>query len=46
MPLLLATANPHKVEELRAILAPLGIEAVSLDELELDLPEPEERASG
>jgi len=44
MPLLLATANPHKVDELRAILAPLGIECVSLDDLDLDIPEPDENA--
>lgn len=53
MPLLLATANPHKVRELRAILEPLlgpmGLSIVSLDEARLadgrpasSLPEPVE----
>jgi XTP/dITP diphosphohydrolase len=33
MRLLIATGNPHKLEEFRRILAPLGIEAVSPAEL-------------
>jgi XTP/dITP diphosphohydrolase len=37
-----ATSNPHKVEEARAILAPLGLELQSLAELGCNLPEPEE----
>jgi XTP/dITP diphosphohydrolase len=37
-----ATSNPHKVEEARAILAPLGIELKSLVDLGCNLPEPEE----
>jgi XTP/dITP diphosphohydrolase len=37
-----ATSNPHKVEEARAILAPLGIEIQSLADLGCSLPEPEE----
>ncbi|MEO8179739.1 MAG: RdgB/HAM1 family non-canonical purine NTP pyrophosphatase [Deltaproteobacteria bacterium] len=39
---ILATSNPHKVEEARAILAPLGIEVQSLADLGCTLPEPEE----
>jgi XTP/dITP diphosphohydrolase len=31
-PIVLATANPHKVEELRAIFAPAGIQLIGLDE--------------
>lgn len=41
-PLLFATTNPHKVEEVAAILAPLGIEVVGLDTLEERPPEPVE----
>jgi XTP/dITP diphosphohydrolase len=37
-----ATSNPHKVEEARAILAPLGIELQSLTDVGCDLEEPEE----
>jgi XTP/dITP diphosphohydrolase len=37
-----ATSNPHKVAEARAILAPLGIDVRSLDDLGCKLPEPEE----
>jgi XTP/dITP diphosphohydrolase len=37
-----ATSNPHKVEEARAILAPLGIEVQSLVDLGCTLAEPEE----
>ena len=37
-----ATSNPHKVEEARAILAPLGIPVHSLADLGCSLPEPEE----
>lgn len=43
MNILLATGNPHKVSEIRAILAPLGITVRSLDDLDrADLVEPEE----
>lgn len=43
MNLLIATSNPHKLDELRSILAPLGIEPVGLNETgNGDLPEPEE----
>ncbi len=41
MPLLLATSNPHKLEELRAILGP---SPVGLDSLPAPIPEPEESA--
>jgi XTP/dITP diphosphohydrolase len=37
-----ATSNPHKVEEARAILAPLGIELQSLADVGCQLEEPEE----
>lgn len=37
-----ATSNPHKVKEAREILAPLGLEVLSLAELDCSLPEPEE----
>ena len=40
--MIFATSNPHKVEEARAILAPLGIEVKSLVDLGCNLPEPEE----
>ncbi len=42
MQLLLATSNPHKVKEVAAILAPLGIDVVGLGALELKIPEPVE----
>jgi XTP/dITP diphosphohydrolase len=38
MPLLFATSNPHKIEEVRAILAPLGVEVIGLDALD-EVPE-------
>jgi XTP/dITP diphosphohydrolase len=44
MALVLATTNPHKLGELRAILGPLGLELVSLDELGVTVPEPAETA--
>ena len=42
--LLLATSNPHKLEELRAIFAPAGIEAIPLSDIPggSSIPEPEE----
>lgn len=40
--MIFATSNPHKVEEARAILAPLGIELQSLADIGCELPEPEE----
>lgn len=41
MPLLLATSNPHKLEELRAILGP---SIIGLDSLPTPIPEPDESA--
>ncbi len=40
MQLLFATSNPHKIEEVAAILAPLGIDVVGLGESESAIPEP------
>jgi XTP/dITP diphosphohydrolase len=40
--IVVATGNPHKVEEIRAILAPLGIVLRGLDEVGGPFPEPEE----
>ena len=40
--LLIATGNPKKIEEIRAILLPLGVDAIGLDELDGDFPEPVE----
>jgi len=40
--LILATRNPHKVAEIGLILAGLPVEVISLAELGLDLPLPEE----
>lgn len=40
--LLFASGNPHKLEEVRAVLEPLGIEILGLDSLAESLPEPEE----
>lgn len=34
MRILLATTNPHKIEEVRSILAPVGIEVIGLDTLD------------
>lgn len=42
MRVLFATSNPHKVEEVRAILAPLGVEVFGLEALDVEVPEPEE----
>ncbi len=44
MPLLFASSNPHKIEEVAAILSPLGIEIVGLDALDPRPPEPVEDA--
>jgi len=41
-PLLVATGNPHKVEEIAAVLGPLGLGVEGLDATGLALPEPEE----
>jgi XTP/dITP diphosphohydrolase len=40
--IVVATGNPHKVEEIRAILAPLGIVSRGLDEVGGPYPEPDE----
>lgn len=40
--ILFATTNPHKTNEVRAILAPLGIDVLSLESLESVPDEPEE----
>ena len=40
MQLLFASSNPHKIEEVAAILSPLGIDIVGLSELESAIPEP------
>lgn len=42
MQLLFATSNPHKIEEVQAILAPLGIEVIGLGSLAKSPPEPVE----
>lgn len=40
--LLFATSNPHKIKEVAAVLAPLGIDVVGLDSLDKQSPEPVE----
>ena len=40
--LLIATSNPHKVEEIAAVLGPLGITCTSLSALPMSIDEPEE----
>lgn len=43
MRIVIATGNPHKVEEIRAVLAPMGFSVISLTELGCPLPaEPDE----
>jgi XTP/dITP diphosphohydrolase len=42
MDVLFATSNPHKIDEVRAVLAPLGIDVVGLDVLDEVPPEPVE----
>jgi XTP/dITP diphosphohydrolase len=42
MRLLFASSNPHKLEEVQAILAPIGIAVIGLNALESTLPEPVE----
>lgn len=44
MPLVFASSNPHKLEEIRAILGPLGTRVTGLAELERAVPEPIENA--
>jgi XTP/dITP diphosphohydrolase len=45
MQMLLATSNPHKLDEVRAILAPMGIALLGLDALDNMPPEPVEDAT-
>ena len=45
MKILLATSNPHKLEEVQAILQPKGIEVVGLSETERATEEPVEDAN-
>lgn len=42
---LVATGNPHKIEEIRAILGELGLRVLGLDDLGASFPEPEEDES-
>ncbi|MAB84044.1 MAG: non-canonical purine NTP pyrophosphatase [Phycisphaerae bacterium] len=42
--ILLATSNPHKLDEVRAVLGPLGFEVSSLDDVPGSHPEPVEDA--
>ena len=42
MELLFASSNPHKLEEVRAILKPIGIDVIGLDGIHNAPPEPEE----
>lgn len=42
MRILLATSNPHKIEEISAVLAPVGVDIYGLDELEVQPCEPVE----
>jgi XTP/dITP diphosphohydrolase len=43
MRIVIATGNPHKVDEIRAVLAPMGFTVVALPELGRPVPaEPEE----
>jgi XTP/dITP diphosphohydrolase len=45
-PLVVATSNPHKIEEISAVLAPLGLEVLGLAEAGGgSLPEPEENGA-
>ncbi|MEI6473898.1 MAG: RdgB/HAM1 family non-canonical purine NTP pyrophosphatase [Planctomycetota bacterium] len=46
MRIVIATGNPHKVDEIRAVLAPMGFAVVSLSELGRPVPaEPDEPGS-
>ncbi|NCF39061.1 MAG: RdgB/HAM1 family non-canonical purine NTP pyrophosphatase [Planctomycetia bacterium] len=40
--ILLASGNPHKLEEVRAVLEPIGLRVIGLDELETVPEEPDE----
>ena len=41
-PILVATSNPHKLEEIRAILGEVGVSIVGFDSLPVPIEEPEE----
>ncbi|MEM0983736.1 MAG: RdgB/HAM1 family non-canonical purine NTP pyrophosphatase [Planctomycetota bacterium] len=43
--LVVATGNPHKVDEIRAVLDPLGLETTSLSDAGGPFPEPEENGT-
>jgi XTP/dITP diphosphohydrolase len=43
--LLVATSNPHKIDEIRAVLVPLGIDVIGLNDLAGSFPEPVEDGS-
>lgn len=45
MEIVVATGNPHKVEEIRAILGPAGVAVLGLDDLGPTFEEPEETGS-
>jgi len=45
MQLHFASSNPHKIQEVAAILAPAGIEVIGLDTLPLAVGEPEENGA-
>lgn len=40
--ILIASGNPHKVDEIRAVLGHLGLDCIGLDELNQAYPEPDE----
>jgi XTP/dITP diphosphohydrolase len=42
---LVATGNPHKIEEIRAVLAPLGLRVLGLDDCGGSFPEPDENGA-
>jgi len=39
-PIVIATGNPHKIDEIRAVLAPIGVEVVGLSDLPGPFEEP------
>lgn len=43
--ILLATSNPHKLEEVRDMLAPRGFAVIGLNDLGVSIPEPEENGA-
>lgn len=42
---LVATGNPHKIEEIRAVLGPLGIRVLGLEDVGGSFPEPDEHGA-